>query len=200
MKIASKAIATSYRIEKVLPLLINPNQTDFVKGSYIGENIRLLKDIFEKTKVQSIPGILLLLDFRKAFDTVEWSFIQKTIDLFNFGRSIKQWTKTFYDNTESSVLHNGYTTDYFELSRGVRQGCPVSPYLFIIGAEILAAKIRQENNIEGIKIFETEHKISQFADDTSSFLKNITSVSNATEILGLFGNISGLRLNLGKSK
>ena len=66
-KIASKAIAT--RIEKVLPLLINPNQTGFVKGCYIGKNIHLLKDIFEQTKVQNIPGILLLLDFRKAFDT-----------------------------------------------------------------------------------------------------------------------------------
>ena len=105
----------------------------------------------------------------------------------------------FNNNTESSVLHNGYTTDYFKLSRGVRQGCPLSPYLFIIGAEILGAKIRQENNIESIKIFETEHKISQFADDTSLFLKNITSVSNAIKILGLFGNISGLRLNLGKT-
>ena len=75
-KIASKAIAT--RIEKVLPLLIISNQTGFVKGRYIGENIRLLKNIFEQTKVQSIAGIRLLLDFRKAFDTVEWSFIQKT--------------------------------------------------------------------------------------------------------------------------
>ena len=153
-----------------------------------------------KTKVQSIPGILLLLDFRKAFDTVEWSFIQKTLDLFNFGRSIKQGTKTFYTNTESSVIHNGYITDYFKLSRGVRQGCPLSPYLFIIGAEILAAKIRQQNNIEGIKIFETEHQISQFANDTSLFLKNITSVSNAIKILGLVGNITGLGLNLGKTK
>ena len=110
-KIASKAIAA--RIEKVLPLLINSNQTGFVKGRYIGENIRLINDILEQTKAQDIPGILLLLDFRKAFDTVEWGFIQNTLDLFNFGSNIKQWVKTFYNNTESSVLHNGYTTNYF---------------------------------------------------------------------------------------
>ena len=108
--------------------------------------------------------------------------------------------KTFYNNTESSVLHNGYTTNYFKLSRGVRQGCPLSPYLFILGAEILAARVRLERNIEGITILNTEHKISQFADDTSLFLKNIDSITNAIEILRLFGNISGLKLNLGKTK
>ena len=141
-----------------------------------------------------------MLDFRKAFDTVEWGFIQNTLDLFNFGSNIKQWVKTFYNKTESSVLHNRYTTNYFKLSRGVRQGCPLSPYLFILGGEILAARVRLERNIEGIAILNIEHKISQFADVTSLFLKNIDSITNAIEILRLFGNISGLKLNLEKPK
>ena len=72
-KITSKAIAT--RIEKLLPLIINSTQTGFIKGRYVGENIRLINDILEQTKAQDIPGILLLLAFRKAFDTVEWDFI-----------------------------------------------------------------------------------------------------------------------------
>ena len=189
-KIASKAIAT--RIEKVLPLIINSNQTGFIKGRYIGENIRLITDILEQTKAQDIPGILLLLDSRKAFDTVEWGFIQNTLDLFNFGSNIKQWVKTLNNNTESTVLHNGFTTNYFKLSRGVRQGCPLSPYLFILGAEILAARVRLERNIGGITISITEHKISQMADDTSLFLKNVDSITNAIGILRLFGNISEL--------
>ena len=120
-KIASKVIAK--RIERVLPSIIHPDQTGFMKGRYIGQNIRLINDIIQQTELQKIPGILLLLDFQKAFDTLEWSFIQHTLNLFNFGNSIKKWISTFYTNSESSVLNNGFCTNYFKLSRGVRQGC-----------------------------------------------------------------------------
>ena len=92
-----------------------------MKGRYIGQNIRLFNDIMEQTELQDIPGILLLLDFRKAFDTIEWNFIQQSLSLFNFGPCLKQWVKTFYTNSESAVLHNGFTTNFFKLSRGVRQ-------------------------------------------------------------------------------
>ena len=107
-KIAAKAIAK--RLESVLPNLIHPDQTGFVKGKYIGENIRLITDIMEQTKLQKIPGILLSLDFRKAFDFLEWPIIMKTLDYFKFGSDIKQWVSTFYTNTESDVLNNGFAT------------------------------------------------------------------------------------------
>ena len=197
-KIASKAIVS--RIEKFLPLLINSNQTGFMKGRYIGQNIRLINDIMEQTELQGIPGILLLLDFRKAFDTIEWGFIQQTLRLFNFGSCLRHWVKTLYTNSESTVLHNGFTTDFFKLSRGVRQGCPLSPYLFILGVEILATKIRHDDNVEGIKVFQTEHKISQFADDTTLFLRNLNSVQNSITSVDQFGDISGLSLNVEKTK
>ena len=197
-KIASKAIAK--RIESVLPKLINPNQTGFVKGRYIGQNIRLLIDVLEQTKRQDIPGILLLLDFRKAFDTLEWPFIQQTLSVFNFGESIIHWVSTFYVKCVSSVLNNGFCTEPFPLSRGVRQGCPLSPLLFILGAEILANKIRQDKNIQGIKIYNHEFKISQFADDTSLLCEDLNSVENAIALLNVFGQVSGLKLNQSKTK
>jgi len=87
-KIASKVIVK--RIERVLPSLIHPDQTGFMKGRYIGQNIRLINDIIQQTELQKIPGILLLLDFPKAFDTLEWPFIQNTLNLFNFGNGIKK--------------------------------------------------------------------------------------------------------------
>ena len=144
-KITSKVIAK--RIEKVLPQIIHLDQTGFVKGRYIGQNIRVINDILEQTKLQNIPGILLLLDFQKASVTIEWSFIQNTLDLLNFGPSVKRWISTFYTNPESAVLNNGFSTNYFELSRGVRQGYPLSPYLFILGVEISACKKRQDKDI-----------------------------------------------------
>ena len=197
-KIASKVIAK--RMEKVLSLLINPDQTGFIKGRFIGQNFRLINDILEQTKLQNIPGILLQLDFRKAFDTIEWEFIQRTIALFNFGDSIQRWISIFYSKTESAVLNNGFCTNYFQLSRGVRQGFPLSSYSFVLAVELLACKIRQDQEIQGINIFGKELKLSQFADDTTLFISNCNSVEKAITILENFGDISGLKLNPSKTK
>ena len=197
-KIASKAIAT--RIKKVLPQLIYTDQTGFMKDRFIGQNIRLLCDLLEQTELENIPGFLLQLDFRKAFDTIEWPMIQQVLSIFNFGVSIKRWIETFYCNAESSVINNGFTTRQLKLSRGVRQGCRLSPYLFILSVEILASKIWQDNSICGVFIFHKELKVSQFADDTSLICSDLISVQNALLILSEFGILSGLKLNESKTK
>ena len=137
-KIASKAIAM--RIEPRLPNLVHPDQTGFVKGRYIGENIRLIFDIMEQTKVNNIPGILISVDFKKAFGSLEWSCIQSTLQKFNFEDSLRKWIKIFYTDIESAALNNGFATDWFKPSRGVRQGCPLSPFLFILTAEFYQIK------------------------------------------------------------
>ena len=126
LKMASKAIAK--RIKPTLPNLIHSDQTGFVKGRYIGENIPLISDITEYTSLQNLPGILTSLDFRKAFDSIEWPFIMKTLNHFNFGSDIKRWIKIFYTNAESAEQNNGCITSWFKPSKGVRQGCPLSPY------------------------------------------------------------------------
>ena len=77
------------KIEPLLPNLVHSDQTGFIKRRYIGENTRLIIDIMEHTKSESIPGILVSLDFRKAFDSLEWSFMMKALDIFNFRTSIK---------------------------------------------------------------------------------------------------------------
>ena len=165
-------------------------------------NKSLLEDeiYVEQTKIQNIPGILVQLDFCKAFHTIEWSFIKRSLALFNFGDSLQQWVSTFYNNSESAVLNNGFCTNFFKLSRGVRQGCPLSPYLFIVGAEILACKIRQDKTIKGITVFQKELKLSQFADDTTLLCNDCNSVNRAITVLNSFGNLSGLRLNPSKTK
>ena len=109
-KIAAKAIAN--RFKHVLPNLIDNDQTGFLKGRFIGENIRLVDGIIKHAAAKNIPGLLLFLDFEKAFDTVEWSFIQKTLKHFNFGTSTMNWIRLLYHNTESCILNNGWSSAF----------------------------------------------------------------------------------------
>jgi len=146
-KIASKVIAA--RIIKVLPEIIHTNQTGYVKGRFIGEAARSIIDVMEYTTQQNIPGILLFIDFEKAFDSIDWNFMLKCLDAFGFGPTLTRWVETFYRDITSCVLNNGICTPYFELQRGVRQGDPLSQYLFIIAAEILALAIRSREDIQG---------------------------------------------------
>ena len=106
----------------------------------------------------------------------------KTLDYFNRGTDIKRWVSTFYTNIESTVVNNGYRTNWFKPSKEVRQGCPLSPYLYILSAELLANKIRQDSTVKGIKIFGNEIKLSQFADDTTLFNADLGSLERALKI------------------
>lgn len=198
-KIASGAIAN--RLKQVLDIIISKDQTGFIKGRYIGENTRLIYDLMNFTEQNNIPGLLLLIDFEKAFDSLSWSFIQKVLRFLNFGPSICRWIETFYNNITSSVIQCGYISESFSIGRGCRQGDPLSPYIFIICAEFLAIKIRQNSKIKGIKINDTEFKISQYADDTSLFLDGSFDALNCTLIeLDKFANISGLKINFDKTQ
>ena len=78
------------------------------------------------------PLISHTTDFEKAFDTIEWSFIQKVLKRFNFGQVIRRWISVLYSDVESAVLNGRYSTNYFKIARGVRQGCPLSPLLFVL--------------------------------------------------------------------
>ena len=83
-----------------------------------------------------------MVDFEKAFDSVSWSFIQKALEFFNFGPDIRGWIKTFYNNASTCVQVNGHYSSWFNIGRGVRQGDPLSPYLYLICAEIVSTMIR----------------------------------------------------------
>ena len=197
-KIISKVIAV--RVKNVLPSIIHHNQTGYVKDRYIGETVRSILDIMEFTDEENIPGILIFIDFKKAFDTLEWQYLFNCLKAFNFGPNLIAWVKTFYQNIQSCVMNNGMASDYFTLERGVRQGDPLSPYLFLLAIETLAISIRENPEIDGIKIDKNETKLLQYADDTTAVLSNLNSAITLFQYLNLFKNVSGLEVNSSKTE
>jgi len=184
----------------VLPKIINPDQTGYIKNRYIGENVRLISDIVMYTEENNIPGIALFIDFRKAFDTTEWDFIKNCLKLFNFGPDIQKWIKILYNNVSSCVLNNGFASEFFHLERGVRQGCHLSGLLFVIGIELLAKAIKNDNAIRGIKGGEKEVKVSLYANDTTVFVRDLDSVAHLLILLEKFKSVSGLEINTTKTE
>ncbi len=105
-----------------------------------------------------------------------------------------------YNNVDSAVLNNGSTCNYFKLERGVRQGCPLSAYLFILSIEVLANNIRNNKDIKGIIVDNTEIKIGLLADDITLIIKELNTVENTIKTLKLFHKCSGLKINIEKRK
>ena len=189
------------RMEKVLPKLAHSDQTGFVNGIYIGQNIRLLNDIMEYTDIKKLPGIFLFVDFEKAFDTIEWSFISNTLEVFKFGCNFQNWSSVIYNIIQSAIMNGGRMTNYFEITRGEPPGSLLSPSLFILTAELLALKIRQSANCRGIRLPNNkEARISPFADDTTIITNNADSLKSHLQTIEVFGAISGLKLNRKKTK
>ena len=99
-----------------------------------------------------MPGILLFIDLEIAFDSLEWNYLFKVLEVTNFGPMFQNWIHTFYTNITSCVVNNGYASDFFQLYRGVQQGCPLLGLLFVLAIELLAQAIRQNENIYGLRI------------------------------------------------
>ena len=198
-KIASAAIAN--RLKPILEKIIPNNQTGFLKGRNISDCTRLVYDIMYYAEKENIPGLLLLVDFEKAFDSISWSFLNECLKILGFGTGFIRWINTLNKEVYASVLQCGYLSDPIQIGRGCRQGDPIAPYLFIICSFFLTVMIDQNKLVKGIKLGNDEVKIIQFADDTTIFLDGMEgSLQNTLNIIEIFGTYSGLKMNKDKSE
>ena len=195
-KILTKALAS--RLQAVIPELVSPNQTGYIKGRYIGDNIRTIYDIIEFSSLKNLPGMIVMLDFEKAFDSISWQFLFRTLEAFNFGPVFQKWVKIIYETPQCCITNNGFSSTFFPLTKGIHQGCPISALLFLLVAEIMAINIRKNKEIKGITCNHETLTISQLADDTTLFLRDRQSLAAALTLIDDFGKSSGLRLNKDK--
>ena len=150
----------------------------------------------EFTKVHDYQSIMTAIYFEKTFDSLNWNFLSRSLEFFGFGASFVAWIKTFYNNITSCVINDGFSTPSFNLKRGVCQGDPLSPPLFVIVLELLAISIRNNDQIRGIVVDGNEIKLVTFADDMTSFVRDKLSHRTLFDTLKLFGTYSGLKTSL----
>ena len=195
------SLCITNRLRKVLNNLISPEQKVFLQDRSIADCTRLMYDIIHECQIQNKPGLILLVDFEKAFDSLSWSFIHKSLKKFGFGPKFRKWIHMFQQNSNSRVILNGHMSRPFKLHRGCRQGDPISPYLFIIASEYLIQAFNKNPNSKGITVQKKEHKISQYADDTSAYMEATEkNLRKSLEILEWFHQQSGLKINISKTK
>ena len=187
------------RMKPNLDIIISDNQKAYLPNRYIGEITRTTYDLFQVAKKDNIPGILLLIDFEKCFDSVSHRYIQKCLDFFNFGSDIKKWIEILTKDFYSCINHAGNISERFLLGRGVKQGDPISGYIFLLCAEVLAHRIKNDRNVFGFQIGTESNVLEQYADDLKIFLKVFNDNTNTIGILDQFYKISGLKANIDKT-
>uniref|UniRef100_A0A667ZNP8 Reverse transcriptase domain-containing protein n=1 Tax=Myripristis murdjan TaxID=586833 RepID=A0A667ZNP8_9TELE len=198
-KIFAKILAL--RLEKVVPSLVHFDQVGFVKGRHASSNMRKLFHVIHRAASLQHPAILLSLDAEKAFDRVEWPYLFYTLQRYGFGPVCMQWIRALYYKPLARVKTNGIMSEPFELTRSTRQGCPVSPIIFVLALEPLACSIRANQQISGIKMYDYDFKINLFADDILLTLSNPEiSVKHLFKLINEFGNLSGYKVNWNKSE
>lgn len=199
-KIISKIIST--RLSNILPQLINADQTCSVKGRSIFDNLHLIRNVIDYIDQKNLPACFICLDQEKAFDRVSWSYMYDTLLAFGFDENFIKWIKLLYTDISSSVIVNNFISPSFSVRRGVRQGCSLSPLLYVLCFEPFAQKIRTLDEIKGLKLpgSKSELKLSIYADDSTGIFTTKSSMQKYFYWIDLFGRVSGSKINLGKSK
>ena len=202
-KVVSKIIAN--RLKTTLPEFIALNQLAFVKGRLLIENLLLATEIVKEYHKESISErCAIKFDISKAFDTVQWPFLLSTLKAMKFPQEFIHWISLCVTTASFLVQVNGELAGYFRSRRGLRQGCALSPYLFVISMNVLSKLLDKATSERRIgyhlrcQKMDLTHK--SFADDILVFTDGkIRSLDSIVEVFEYFAKISGLEISLEKS-
>jgi len=204
-KVLAKLLAN--RLKSVIGSVISDSQSAFVQGRQILDGILVASEVVDEAKKFKKDLLLLKVDFEKAYDSVDWKYLDDVMGKMAFPTMWRKWIRECVTTATASVLVNGSPTDEFSLARGLRQGDPLSPFLFLLAAEgfhVMKDSLNTNNLFSGYKVG-TERPVSvshlQFADDTLILgEKSWANVRAMCVVLHLFATMSGLKVNFHKSE
>ena len=197
LKILTKTLAN--RLKIVLPTIIHKTQTA-VDGRRIDYTIHMLRDLIQLAENDNLKAGFIFLDQEKAFDRVDHDFLFAVMKKYNFGNIFITWLKQLYKNATTTILINGYETDTIPLSRGVRQGCPISSLLYVLVIEILGLQLRQNENLVGFQIGGEKIISLHYADDAVIIMKQNQCFKEVIKELTDYELATGAKVNLLKTK
>lgn len=197
-KIVAKALAG--RLQSVLPDVIDGDQTGFMKNRNIATNIRKAIEIAEFVEKTDQPAIMLSIDYHKCFDLIEHDAIWGALRGLNFGEKFISMVQTLFNNFQSCIQSNGYLSEFFDITRSVHQGSPISTFLFLCCSQYLTSLIKNNADIKGVLMHGVNHVISQFADDTDLFLRfEIDTLLQVCRTLDIVYKNIGFKVNYDKT-
>jgi hypothetical protein len=198
-KILAKILVA--RMKKVVNNFVSKEQLGFVPKRLIGEATHLLKLAQAYLEEEGRDGLLLALDWEKAFDRVSWEYYHLALEALQFGPIFRGWAKLL-SNPEALPMRrikaNGGRSNPFSIKCGVPQGCPFSPLAFLVVAEALTRLIQNDESIHGIEINGEHIKISQFADDTQLFAEKYEDFTKALVWVSIYERATGSKVNAHK--
>jgi hypothetical protein len=188
------------RLSDVAPNIIHPDQAGFMKNRSIHAQTELIRTIMSRCEHENVRGCIVCLDQEKAYDKVKHDFLWASLEKMNIPEIIIRTVKALYANAETAVILNGVVGKKFKITRGVRQGDPLSCLLFNIAIESLAEMLRK-SRIHGLHFPEVQERILSclFADDTTVFLSDRDTMRELTEILTKWCKASGAKFNIEKT-
>ena len=197
-KVIAKAIAN--RLETVVNDVVGLQQTGFIPGRHITSNIRRTHEIVSYLRRKNLPGIIAVIDFEKCFDRVEHESIRKTFQYFGFGDYFVKLLMILFADFEICTSNGGFLSEFIKKGRGINQGCPASPLVYIFCGETLNHVVQSNKTIKGVPMDTIDNLLSQFADNTSAFLKyDQISLNAFSEALQCIEKNLGLKVSYDKT-